>query len=141
MIRIISDDCNVIEAEKARDLRLGHSPRPEVSEAPHQVVKKDRIQNGTEYVSLEGLLVVREPRRSHLSDYYRGIVRVGKGRDGPGPYCYVYCFQLPEASWVCYYPCRTLGTVILSAVRRVLARPRCAGHGICLFEKQSRSRG
>ena len=82
VIRIISDDCNIIGVEKARDLRLGHSPQPEVGEAPHQVFNKDRIQHGTEYASLEPLVVCKL-LRSHPFDDYREIVQVEKGRDSP----------------------------------------------------------
>ena len=82
MIRIIIDDFNIISIEKARDESFGNSPRSEVTDS-YRVVKKDRIQHGTEYASSEELLVVRKPLRSHIFDNHRGLVRVEKGRDGP----------------------------------------------------------
>ena len=68
--RIISDDCNDIGVEKARDESRGKSPPSEVTNQ-YRVVNKDRIQHETEYAFLEELLVVRKPLRSHTFDDYR----------------------------------------------------------------------
>ena len=65
--RNIRYDCDTIDADEARDLRLGHSPRPEVGKTPHQVVKITHLQHGTKFALLWVPFVICENLRSDTS--------------------------------------------------------------------------